>query len=71
MQCAVSKDEHVQTETKTAAISIFGFKKKKNIYFFFLKTETEIVVSDEENRKPNRLSNFPTVASLIDMIYDK
>jgi len=30
MQCAVLKeDEHVQTETKTAAVSIFGFPTKK------------------------------------------
>jgi len=28
MQCAVGKDEHEQTETKTAAILVFGFQKK-------------------------------------------
>jgi len=37
------------------------------IYFYFLKPiiETETVVSDWKNRKPNRLPNFHTVASLV------
>jgi len=38
MQCAVQKDKHEQTETKTV-ISIFNLKKKRNCGFGMKKTE--------------------------------
>jgi len=64
---AVWKDEHEQTEIKTATVSVF--KTKRTFFFFeYWKTKLKLRFRDEENRKPNRLSNFQTVASLLRII---
>jgi len=68
MRHAEWKDEHEQTETETT-ISVFSFPNKKlytyNFFFFEnRKPKPSLRFRDEEYRKPNRLSNFQTAATL-------
>jgi len=60
------QEQKAKTEIKTT-ISVLKkiFKKIKYIYIFFENRKPKSPFWDEENRKPNGLPNFQTVASLI------